>query len=252
MADNWILESIKPKSDQLNADDLVAGPIEVTISDVKRCGDEKQPVAIVIGDDRQPYKPCKSMRRVLVALWGDQPQKWVGNRLRLYCNPNVMYGGLRVGGIRISHASIDTKIEVMVTETRGKRVAMTIEPLPKVDVFERITNAIKAIESATSLDLVGKYAAILKAEIIPYCNDKQRSCIQQVIQSATERLGGDSAKEPGIREQYEIRMDQAETAAQVSAICDQAKKDKSLAKDDVKYLIDVHDELVAKLQKGAE
>jgi hypothetical protein len=54
-------DTITPKSDQLNADDMITGPITVTITGVRR-GDKDQPVVIDIDGGYQPYKPCKSMR----------------------------------------------------------------------------------------------------------------------------------------------------------------------------------------------
>ena len=72
MTDNWLAKTIVPKSDQLNAEDLLTGPIVVTVQEVKQ-GTDDQPVHIVIGDGRQPYKPCKTMRRVLIFVWGDDP-----------------------------------------------------------------------------------------------------------------------------------------------------------------------------------
>ena len=62
---NWIAKSIVPKSDQLNAEDLLSGAITVTVQDVKQ-GTADQPIAIIIDGNRQPYKPCKTMRKVLV------------------------------------------------------------------------------------------------------------------------------------------------------------------------------------------
>lgn len=38
-------DTIQPKSDQLNADDLIAGPINITITSVRR-GNAEQPVGI--------------------------------------------------------------------------------------------------------------------------------------------------------------------------------------------------------------
>lgn len=127
--DTWIAKTIVPNSQQLNADDLTAGPITITVTDVRQ-GEADQPVCIC-SDGRQPYKPCKTMRRLLVSLWGDKASEWVGKRLTLYADPSVKWGGVAVGGIRISHVSgIDQPHTVMVTETRGKRKAMTVHPLP--------------------------------------------------------------------------------------------------------------------------
>ena len=65
-----ISKTIAPKSEQLNADDLIAGPRTITVTSVSFVA-EDQPVAIhFAGDEGKPYKPCKSMRRVLVRAWG--------------------------------------------------------------------------------------------------------------------------------------------------------------------------------------
>lgn len=75
----------------------------MTITGVKR-GDKEQPVVVEI-EGRRPYKPCKSMRRILVATYTEDPTKWIGQRMTLYCDPAVLWGGVKVGGIRISHLS---------------------------------------------------------------------------------------------------------------------------------------------------
>jgi hypothetical protein len=50
--------------------------------------------------------------------------------MKLYCDPNVKFGGVKVGGIRISHMSgLDSKLSVMLTTTRSKRSEYTVEPL---------------------------------------------------------------------------------------------------------------------------
>lgn len=138
----WVLKSIEPKSDQLNADDLIAGPIDVTITDVRRGSSEDQPVVVLIDGGRQPYKPCKTMRRLLVQLWGESPHRWVGQRLRLYCDPDVKFGGIKVGGIRISAMSgIDTRREVMLTKSRGQKAPHVVEPLEDASSAEKLVAA---------------------------------------------------------------------------------------------------------------
>ncbi|MEC4833257.1 PD-(D/E)XK nuclease-like domain-containing protein [Mycobacteroides chelonae] len=71
ISDMDISETIVPKSDQLNAEDLLVGPKTVTIKGVSR-GDADQPVKVALVEfgDGRPFKPCKSMRRVMVAAWG--------------------------------------------------------------------------------------------------------------------------------------------------------------------------------------
>jgi len=123
-------DTIVPKSNQLNADDLLAGPETVTITAVRR-GTNEQPLDVHLEGDRQPYKPGKSMRRVLIAAWGRDGREWVGRAMTLYCDPEVSFGGVMCGGIRISHLSdIETELTVMLTMSRGKKRAFTVSPLP--------------------------------------------------------------------------------------------------------------------------
>ncbi len=121
--------TIKPKSDQSNYDDLVTGPITVTVTAVAG-GNAEQPVKVSLSGGYQPYFPCKSMRRVLIAAWGDDGRKWVGRSMTLYGDPEVVFGGVKVGGIRISHLThIDGPRDFMLTTTRSKRKAFHVEPL---------------------------------------------------------------------------------------------------------------------------
>lgn len=134
-----LANTIIPKSDQLNADDLISGPRTIRITDV-RAGNAEQPVSIHYeGDNGRPYKPCKSMRRVLVALWGDDAKAYIGRRLTLYRDTAVKFGSDEVGGIRISHAShLAETATLALTVTRGKRKPYRVEPLaddePAVDI----------------------------------------------------------------------------------------------------------------------
>jgi len=122
--------TIEPKSDQLNADDLIGTTKTITVTAVKS-GTPDQPVTINYeGDNGRPYKPCKSMRRVLIHLWGDDGRQWAGQSMTLYCDPEVKFGGVKVGGIRISHMTgIERPVDVALTVTRGKRAPYKIEPL---------------------------------------------------------------------------------------------------------------------------
>lgn len=128
---NNLRDTIVPKSDQLNADDLIGATRDITITAVRRGESPDQPVSIHYdGDSGRPYKPCKSMRRVMIHAWGDDGRAWVGERVRLYCDPEVMFGGVKVGGIRISHMTgIPSTQHISLTQTRGKRKPYTVEPL---------------------------------------------------------------------------------------------------------------------------
>jgi hypothetical protein len=124
-------DSIVPKSDQLNAEDLLAGPKTVTIEKVT-AGTSEQPVNVHLAETPgRPYRPSKTMRRVMVACWGPDAELYVGRRMTLYRDPAVKFGGMAVGGIKISHLSnIDKRTTLALTETRGKRAPHVVEPLP--------------------------------------------------------------------------------------------------------------------------
>lgn len=124
--------TIAPKSDQLNVDDLIAGPRTVTITRVTgNQGSLEQPVNVFFeGDNGKPYRPCKSMRRVMVAAWGVNAADYAGRSMTLYCDPNVTFGGMKVGGIRISHMShIERDMQMALTASRAKRANYTVKRL---------------------------------------------------------------------------------------------------------------------------
>ena len=123
--------TIIPKSDQLNADDLLSGPITIKITDVKIKAGQEQPVSIYYeGDNGKPYKACKSMCRVMVTAWGSDAAKYIGHSLTLFCDPKVKWAGLEVGGIRISHMSdIDDSMTMALTVTRANKKPFTVKPL---------------------------------------------------------------------------------------------------------------------------
>lgn len=155
---NDMTQVIIPKSDQLNADSLIAGPMTIRISGVTIRPGTEQPVSIHFeGDDGKPWKTCKSMNRVLVAAWGPDANAYVGRSVTIYRDPDVKWGGMKVGGIRISHLShIDRELVLALTETKGKRAAFVVKPLvagkgkgaPELS----IDDVRSAIESAGSLD----------------------------------------------------------------------------------------------------
>ncbi len=126
-----LTESIIPRSDQANAEDLISGPRTVTIVEV-RPGSAEQPVEIVTTEfgPARPFKPSKTVRRILVAAWGPDSAAYVGRRMTLYRDPSIRFGGEAVGGIRISHLSHITKpLTLALTITRGKRAPHVVQPL---------------------------------------------------------------------------------------------------------------------------
>lgn len=121
---------IVAKSDQVNADDFLAGPMTFTIEAVAISPGTEQPVSIKLANEHRVFRPCKSMSRVLVAAWGPDASAYAGRSLTLYRDPKIKWGGMEVGGIRISHMSdIEREMVMALTATKGKRTPYTVKPL---------------------------------------------------------------------------------------------------------------------------
>jgi hypothetical protein len=123
---------IAAKSDQLNADDLMDSPKTIKITKVTAAPDSAdQPVSIHYeGGEGRPFKPCKTVRRIMVGVWGKDASKYVGRSMRLYRDPSVSFGGMQVGGIRVSHMShIESDKTVALLVTRGRKAPFKIQPL---------------------------------------------------------------------------------------------------------------------------
>lgn len=188
-SNEFVVQSVAPKSDQLNADDLIAGPIDVTIVDVKQ-GNAEQPIVLFIDGDRQPYKPCKSMRRILIKAWGESAKAWINQRLRLYCDPDVKFGGMKVGGIRVSHMTgIKSRTVFILTVARGKRAEFTIDPLDSPDSLEaRVNKAITAINGAGDVASFNSIDNRL-AQLFEACDEIQQRRILDATYAAKQKLG---------------------------------------------------------------
>lgn len=146
-----ISRTVEPRSDQLNFDDVAAHDATITITEVKRGGPE-QPVELHNAEyPGRPYKPGKSMRRVLIAAWGTDASAYVGRRVTLYGDPSIRFGKDEVGGIRIRAVShIDKPLTVALTITRGRRAPFVVQPLEsKPDT--NLADALTDITNATSM-----------------------------------------------------------------------------------------------------
>ena len=145
--------TIVPKSDQLNAEQLLGGSITVQVTEVRIGSSDEQPISIhYAGDDGRPYKPCKTMRKVLVFAWGQDGHQWHGRSLTLYNDPGVKFGGHEVGGIRISHIShIERDLQVSLTATKGKKALHNIKRL-KVAAAVNHGAALPSTESVDSIN----------------------------------------------------------------------------------------------------
>ena len=144
-----VTKAIQPKSDQLNSDNLITGPMTIKIRDVQVKNEPEQPIWIYFdGDDNKPWKPCKTAARCLASIWGANAAQWVGMSCTLYNDPTVTWGGAAVGGIRVSHMQgLDKPRTLQLTKTRGKKSAVVIKPLTMDDAPDTPTIDADAIQS---------------------------------------------------------------------------------------------------------
>lgn len=147
--------TIVPKSDQLNAEQLLGGDMVITVTGVALSTSPDQPVTIHYdGENGRPFKPCKTMRKLLIAIWGEDGNQWVGRAMRLWCDPEVKWAGEKVGGIRIkalSHMQA-ASADVSLTETRGKkrtyrvaRLESQVKPVIQQDAKQPIMDESKIL-----------------------------------------------------------------------------------------------------------
>lgn len=150
--------TIIPKSDQLNNDDLIGGKtLTIKITNVSIVNSD-QPASIHFeGDNGKPWKPCKSMCRVMVNVWGDDGRDYIGKHLTLFSDPNVKWGGEKVGGIRISHMEGLTEKRIMpLTATKNTKNPYCVEPL-FIEKIEPVSATeleilVEALNDAQSMD----------------------------------------------------------------------------------------------------
>ena len=126
-----ITDTLAPNSSQVNADDFVGRTAVVTVAGVEKIAGE-QPLAVhLVEFPGRPWKPGKTVRRILAAAWGTDASQWAGRRAELFTDPKVTFGKSEVGGIRVSRMShIDKPLSLALTATRGKKQTHRIEPLP--------------------------------------------------------------------------------------------------------------------------
>jgi len=191
-------ETTSPKSDQINADDLIGGPRTIRVSRVAINPGGEQPVDVFFdGDGGKPYRPCKSMRRVMVAVWGADATQYVGCSMTLYRDPSVTWGGMEVGGIRISHMShMDTPLVLALTATKKARKPYRVEPLAEAaDRGKQLADSLIARFDAAP-DGPALFALIDDAKVVEqraWLKNKRPELSQDVeaaVMAANQRVGG--------------------------------------------------------------
>jgi len=216
---------IIPRSDQINADSLLSGPITITITKVDIKAGTEQPITIHYeGEDGKPWRPCKSMARCLVAAWGPDSKAYTGRSLTLFCDPKVKWGGMEVGGIRVSHMShIDNAMTMALTVTRGNKKPFTVKPLTVKNAAPQshpVSGALPAADSAGAAPVINQAqhkrlearineVGIARDKVKKYClktwkvehlnelNQEQYNVIDQMLDDYVPPVKTDAPKSDG-------------------------------------------------------
>jgi hypothetical protein len=172
-----ISDTLAPKSDQLDAVDLLGKPPRIfTVSGVSR-GNAEQPVEVQLAEFPRVWRPGKSMRRVLAHLWGADASTWIGRRVELFCDTEVVFGGEKVGGTRISRMShIDGPKSVPIIIKKGRSGGYKVEPLTDAAVVAALRNEWKTADAARKKAIEAEVAALSQtsgAEAAPAVSEPQ-------------------------------------------------------------------------------
>ena len=188
-----ISNALIAKSDQLNAIDLIGAPSTVTIVNVEFVEGSEQPVKIftdVFGQGR-PFKPSKTVLRMLAGAWGIETNAWVGKRMALYREATVRWAGEEIGGIRIQGLSdIAKPIVFSLPVSKGKNAKSTVQPLAAPVARDWIAEAIAA-PTSKAVNQIGHAAkaAGATAETLAAI----RATLADKTPEPTEQTEGDAA-----------------------------------------------------------
>lgn len=151
-------DTVAAKSDQLNAADLIGGPVQILITSITITDDEKQPAIIRYkGDNGKPYKPSLSMRRLIISGWGGEKEKAIGRTLELYNDPTITFGREKTGGICVGAMSDILKdFAVTLQKSKGQYKTflvrkLVVEPLVTVDMKQLIADGKNAAGCGTDV-----------------------------------------------------------------------------------------------------
>lgn len=174
MAD--MTKAIAPRSDQMNAEDLLSGPQTFTITAVQVRDSPDQPVWVTFAEfpKGRPFKPSKTVSRIMVVAWGPESDAYVGKRMTLYRDAGVSFGGQEVGGIRVSHMSgLQRPLKLALAVTKGRRGKYEVQPIPDGPAPSPIQALVAAFRVKGMTD---------GAQMLAYC----RSVIRPALGSASD------------------------------------------------------------------
>lgn len=184
--------TIIPKSDQLNADQLVGGEMVITVTDINLSGNSDQPLIIHYeGENGRPFKPAKTVRKILVFAWGEDGNQWIGRKMRLYHDPKVTWAGAEVGGIRVKQLShIERPISVTLAKSKTVKEVHRVDLLvddegPTIDeVVAAIDAANNRATMAQAKEMIGQLSTKIDQDVAIKAYNQRAAALRAAAEAA--------------------------------------------------------------------
>lgn len=130
---NDIAPTLVGDSNQLSKSDLMDGPQTFTVARVDiNLSDKKRPTAIHLAEaPGKPYKPNLGMRKLIAKGWGKSSKAYIGRRLTLFHNPDVLWQGKREGGVEVCAMSdLEAPFTIQVAINAKQAKTVKVDSLP--------------------------------------------------------------------------------------------------------------------------
>lgn len=174
------------KSDQFTADDLVSREMLVTVEAVQIRPGTEQPVTVKLAGQDKVFRPCKSVARVMKAAWGPDSAVYPGRSMLLYRDPDVTWGGMKVGGIRVRAIShISDPLVLALQEKKGSKKITTVRPLT-IDPPVQEYSIQQAEHDLRISDTLGQLEAAWKRKAMAPHRETLRSVLDECKATLTE------------------------------------------------------------------
>lgn len=77
-------------------------PVTITSVEIEEVGQEKEErVVVYLKELDLAYIPNTTSCNALADMFSDETDNWIGKQFILYADPNVMFKGKRIGGLRV-------------------------------------------------------------------------------------------------------------------------------------------------------
>lgn len=93
------------KADQLKGREMTCTICDCRAEQVGRGEDQSEKLVVYFQEIDQGLVLNKSNLSYLIGALGDETEMWIGKRVTVYHDPNVMFAGRRVGGLRVKAES---------------------------------------------------------------------------------------------------------------------------------------------------